>query len=431
MQNSTPSSVVGFSVIRASYLLDGTGGQRLEDPTIVVCDGVIRSIYTRHVPDGHWPPDASVIDLRGHTVLPGLIDAHVHLVLPGDGTAFETAASEPDGVLVATAARNARTALQAGMTTLRDCGGRRQTTIDVKRAVDLGYAQSPRLHLCGYPLTITGGHCWYFGGEADGPDNLRQGVRSLVKMGADYIKIMGTGGGTVGTIMWRPSFSPEELRAAVGEAHRLERRVGIHSLCGEGTRYALAAGADQIEHAVFLVDAQAHQQFDAAVADELARTGTPVTTTLCVGYYILEALEAQQSLSPTDGRLLEMWRRVFDDTLHNARRMRGAGVTLVAGTDAGWRFTPFDALPREMLLLCEAGCTAGEAIVSATSAAARAMGIDGETGTLRVGMAADLIAVPGDPLQDLKVLRRPALVMKGGATLLMEPVAKEPTTAKN
>jgi imidazolonepropionase-like amidohydrolase len=175
--------------------------------------------------------------------------------------------------------------------------------------------------------------------------------------------------------MWRPSFSPEELRAAVEEAHRLQRRVGVHSLCGEATLDALAAGADQIEHAGFLIDAQAHQQFDAAVADELARTGTPVTTTLCVGYYIIAALEAQERLTAEERSLLNTWRRVFDDVLNNARRMRSAGVPLVAGTDAGWRFTPFDALLREMLLLCEAGCTAGEAIVSATSAAARAMGI--------------------------------------------------------
>jgi len=256
-------------------------------------------------------------------------------------------------------------------------------------------------------------------------------VRGLLKMGVDYIKIMGTGGGTVGTIVWRPSFSADELRAAVDEAHRLERRVGIHSLCAEGTRYALAAGADQIEHASFLIDAEGHQAFDSSVADELARARTPVTTTLCVGYYVIAALEAREHLTPPDQILLETWRRIFDDTLDNARRMRKAGVRFVAGTDAGWRFTPFDGLVTEMTLLCEVGCSPGDAILAATSTAAQAMGIDRETGTLQEGRVADLIAVPGDPLGDLGALRRTSLVMKGGALVLAGPLARMPATIKN
>src|SRR6516225_689810 len=407
-------------IIRASRLVDGTGAPAVHDPTVVVENGRIRKIYAGPAPEGGRPPGSRTLDLRGHTLLPGLIDAHVHLVRPGDGTPFETAVREPDGVLAVAAAENARRALRAGITTVRDCGGMRDATLDLGRARQLGYAILPRLHLCGRPITITGGHCWYFGGEADGAEEIRRMVRRLLKSGVDYIKIMATGGGTVGTMPWLPSFSAEELRAAVEEAHRFGRRVGIHSLCAEATRHVLAAGADQIEHAYFIVDAGGRQEFDPRVADAIAKAGTPVTTTLSVGHYLIEALSRREGRAPKDRELLERWRRMFAQTLENARRMHAAGVRFVAGTDAGWRFTPFDGLVTEIELIREAGASPAEAIAAATSDAAAAMGIGAETGALREGLAADIIAVAGDPLADLGVLRRPAMVMLGGIVVAPE-----------
>jgi len=406
-----------WQIIRAARLIDGTGAPPVSDPTVVIRDGRIHQVFAGVPPAGQWPPDAPVLDQRGHTLLPGLIDAHVHLVLPGDGTPFETTVQEPDGVLALLAAENARRALHAGITTLRDCGGMRETTLDLRRAQRLGYAVGPRLHLCGRPITITGGHCWYFGGETDGPEGMRAMVRRLLKSGVDYIKIMATGGGTVGTMSWRPSYRAEELQAAVLEAHRFGRRVGIHSLCAEATRQVLAAGADQIEHAHFLVDPSGRQVFEPEVADAIARARTPVTTTLAVGHYVLRALEARADLPPEDQAALDRWRRMLASNMEQARRMRSAGVRLIAGTDAGWRFTPFDGLVAEMALLCEAGATTQEAIAAATSQAAAAMGIESETGALREGLAADIIAVSGDPLTDLDVLRRPAMVMLRGTAV--------------
>lgn len=401
-------------LVHASRLIDGTGAPPVNDPTVVVHGGAIQGVYAGRLPVGGWPPDTPVVDLPGHTLLPGLIDAHVHLVLPGDGTPFETIVRESDEVLLAIAARNAQTALRAGITTLRDCGGMRDTTLALRRAQRLGYAVAPRLHLCRCPMTITGGHCWYFGGEADGPEGMRRMVRSLVKSGVDYIKIMGSGGGTLGTISWRPSYTVDELRAAVEEAHRLGRRVGIHCTCADATRNAVAAGADHIEHALFLKDEAGHQQFEPDVADAVAKVGTPVTATLSVGHYLVAAMTHREHDAPPDQAAVERWRRMTAANLDNVRRMRQAGVRYVAGTDAGWRYTPFDGLPTEIALLQEAGAAPGEAIVAATSAPAEAMGIAGETGALREGLEADMIAVAGDPLSDLAVLRHPAMVMLGG-----------------
>ncbi len=418
-----------WRIIRATRLIDGTGAPPVGDPTLVIRDGRIHRVFAGGPPAGQWPPDAPVLDLRGHALLPGLIDAHVHLVLPGDGTPFETTVQEPDGVLTLLAAENARRALHAGITTLRDCGGMRQTTLDLRRTQHLGYVVAPRLHLCGPPITITGGHCWYFGGEADGPEGMRAMVRGLLKSGVDYIKIMATGGGTVGTMSWRPSYTAEELRAAVLEAHRFGRRVGIHSLCAEATRHVLAAGADQIEHANFLVDPSGRQEFEPEVADAIARAGTPVTTTLAVGHYVIRALEEREDRTPEDQAALDRWRRMHTSNMDQARRMRSAGVRLIAGTDAGWRFTPFDGLVTEMALLCEAGATTQEAIAAATSRAADAMGIESETGALREGLAADIIAVSGDPLADLDFLRRPAMVMLRGTPIDRGPGSPVPAPA--
>lgn len=417
-------------MLRASQLIDGAGTPPVADPSVVVRDGRIHEIVSGEASGPRWPPEADVLDLRGQTLLPGLIDAHVHLVLPGDGTPFETTVREPQGVLAIAAAENARRALAAGITTLRDCGGMRDTTLDLRRAQHLGGAAGPRLHLCGRPITITGGHCWYFGGEADGIEGMRAAVRRLIKSGVDYIKIMATGGGTVGTISWLPSYTAAELRAAVEEAHRLGRRVGVHSLCAAATRQTLEAGADQIEHANFLVDPGGRQEFEPDVADAIARRGTPVTTTLSVGHYVIEALFAKDRRTPEEQATLDRWRRMLQNNLDQAGRLRAAGVRLIAGTDAGWRFTPFDGLVAEMELLCEAGATASEAIASATSAPAEAMGIAGETGALRVGLAADIIAVAGDPLADLAVLRRPAMVMRGGSVVHGGPGSRDGAGAR-
>jgi imidazolonepropionase-like amidohydrolase len=338
----------------------------------------------------------------------------VHLNLPGDGTSFVDSVREPDGVLVATSAHNARTALEAGITTLRDTGGRGSTTFELRRTLQLGYGSGSRLVLCGQPITITGGHTWYFGGEADGVDGVRQKAREMVKLGADFIKVMGTGGGTPGTMSWLPAFRREEIRAVTDEAHYLGRKISIHCLCAESIKHAAEAGVDQIEHAGFILDAAGTQKFEPSAAEAIARSGALVTATLAVGGYVVSTISAKSERTPAEQRDLDRWEIMLDDNLKQFAGLLKAGVQFVAGTDAGWRITPFDSLPDEMQLMHRGGLSSAEAIVAATSRAARSLGIESEVGTVKEGFMADLIAVDGNPLDNLLALKEPRLVMQAG-----------------
>jgi imidazolonepropionase-like amidohydrolase len=423
----TSSSV---TVIRAARLIDGSGDVPLDAPVIVVRGTRIESVLQGEPPAAIADEADQVLDFPGCTLLPGLIDMHVHLNLPGDGTPFERAAQEPDGVLGARTVVAAEAALDAGITTVRDCGSRVDTAFDVRRAHDLGFVRGSRMVLAGSPITITGGHEWYLGGEADGPEGVRHKVRSLVKRGADFIKVLGSGGGTPNTKSWLPSFRPEEFAALVDETHRLGRRITIHCLNAAAMEQAAAAGADQIEHGWFILDEAGHQEYVPAVADKVAAAGVAITPTLSVGSYCIRAAQAQQVLTADDEEYLRRWERMLADNITHVGRLYEAGVTIVAGSDAGWAFSPFDALPEEVALLRRSGMPAMAAIQAATSQAAAVMGRGDEIGSVRPGLQADLIAVDGDPLADISALRDLRLVMQAGAVQAPRTVRVLDTAAR-
>jgi imidazolonepropionase-like amidohydrolase len=412
------------TVIRAARLLDGTGAPPLGSPRLVLEGERIVGIFQDEPPRHLLSNPTSYVDLPNATLLPGLIDCHVHLNLPGDGTAIEEAVAEPDGVLAATSAWNARRALKAGITTLRDCGGRASTTFDLRRALTLRRGAGPRLVLCGRPITVPRGHCWFFGGQVQGVEGLRRAVRELVSMGADFIKVIASGGGTRGTQPWVPTYSQEELTAVVEAAHALGRRVTAHSLTGEATARAIAAGISHLEHAGFAVDASGGQDYAPELASRIAEAGISVTPTLSPRHHTVAAMRERQHLTRDEARELSRWQRMLDAQIDQVGRLVKSGVRVVAGSDAGWRSTPFGALVDELELLCRAGLSAHEAIVAATTRAAEVAGLAGRIGALRPGYVADLIAVEGDPLQDIGALRRPALVMREGRVELSRGTAR-------
>jgi imidazolonepropionase-like amidohydrolase len=355
------------------------------------------------------------LDLGDATLLPGLIDCHVHVGLPGDGSSLESPSSEPDADLVDAAVSHAQDALASGVTTLRDCGGRGLTTLAVRQV--LRQSDGPRLVASGFPLTVPGGHCARFGGETEGTD-LAARTAELVAAGADFVKVIGSGGGTPGTRPWAPTYSTRELAAAVQVAHAAGRQLAVHSLTGDATLRAAEAGADHVEHASFTADEDGNQRYLPEVATALLRHKTGVTPTLSARFHTVAALQARSSTQPADIAELDRWMRMLEEHVAQAGRLLVAGVELTAGTDAGWRFTPFGALVDELLLLRDAGMSCAQALAAATTTAARLVGLASTIGQLAFGYGADVLAVEGDPLEDLRALRHPTHVWRAGRQLV-------------
>jgi imidazolonepropionase-like amidohydrolase len=411
---ATTAAATGRVAILAGTFLDGTLAEPRRGVTILIEDGIIRAIT-----DGTEPPrDATVLDLREQTVLPGLINMHAHTVLPGDGTSVESWSILPDELLALKAGANANAALQSGVTTIRDCGGKGQIMFRVREAIRAGIIPGPRFVLSGRPLTMTGGHCRQFGGEVDGPEGLRYAARELLREGADFIKLMAAGGGTVGTYPQYPSFDLDELRAAIDVAHQNGKPAACHCIATASVARALDAGTDHIEHCTFMTE-ESTWEFDEALAGRIAKAGVYVTATLQVGIDSTIKMKEryQQGIAtPMEARIVTLTPDRDRDSIENIRLLHAAGVPLVAGNDAGWRYTGFDDFYKELVHLHHAGLSELEAIHAATGRAAAACHLP-NVGRLAEGCVADILAVSGDPLSDLGTLAQPTLVMQGGQTV--------------
>jgi imidazolonepropionase-like amidohydrolase len=356
------------------------------------------------------------VAFEGCTLLPGLVDSHTHLTFRGDGSLLEPAMEDPDELLMLYGARNARLALASGVTTMRDNGGRGKTALMLREGIRRGLVPGPRLLVAGRPLTIPRGHCWPLGGEAAGAETLRARVRELVAEGVDWIKIMATGGGTVGTKPHEPAYSTEELSAIAGEAHAHGRPVGAHSTCSEATRRLLDAGVDMIIHGNFR-DADGTYRFDDDLAARMAGSGTWFNPTLHVcrsRIWYLEALSRTRRLTEEEATYLAGQAESWEELVDLVQRLMQAGVRLVAGSDSGWSRYAFGGFRHEIQALTEAGMSNSEALAAATRLSAEALGLGAEVGTLERGKAADLLVVRGNPLEDVGALGQVAAVFLGG-----------------
>jgi len=389
-------------ILRGATLIDGTGARPVRDHAVVVDDRRIAAI----VPD-RPPRDDAVLDLGGLTLLPGLINCHVHLCLAGDADPARTLADETYAATVVSAVVRARRTVEAGVTTVRDLGGREYAEIAVRDGVRAGVIPGPRILCAGRAVCITGGHGWrLLGRQADGPDDLRRAVREQLRAGADVIKLVATGGVmTPGVDPRVAQLTLEELRAGVDEAHRARRRAAAHAMADEGIAWCLDAGIDTIEHGVFLTE---------ALAARMARQGTALVATLVAPHAIVEGgLDAGiPEFAVTKSTALR------ERHVESFRLALRAGVAIAAGTDAGTPLNPHGSIVPELTLMVAAGMEPLQALRSATSGAARALGIEAETGSIAPGLAADLIAVEGDPATDVKALDTIRLVVAGGRTVL-------------
>ncbi len=400
-----------LTAIRAGRLIDPQAGSVLNDQIILVRDNKIEAV-------GKAPPvpaDAKVINLSEMTVLPGLIDCHTHLA---DGPTDD---GDPFSQLKKTAAQiayesvpNARTFLRSGFTTVRDVGVYRALNdVAMRDAIAHGYIEGPRMYVAGAYVTIAGGAGAMTGfapdimlpwdlryGEANSPWEVRQKIRQLVHAGADHIKILSSGAVlTHGSNPKSQEFTMEELQAAVDEAAHFGLRVESHAHSPAGIKNAIRAGAASIEHATMIDDE------GIALAREHG-------TYLDMDIYDEECIQAAGKRGNIPKDFLQHDAELGQLQRDNFRKAVKAGVKISFGTDAG--VCPYDQSVKQFAFMVRYGMTPMQAIQSATTSAADLLGHADVVGSIKPGKYADVIAVVGDPLQDISVLEHVQFVMKDG-----------------
>jgi imidazolonepropionase-like amidohydrolase len=400
------------TILRAGKLLDVKTGKVFANQAVVIEGDKISSITPT---SGVKVSTAdTVIDLPNATVLPGLIDAHTHLTFsPHFG--YETLAiSVPREALIG--AHNARVTLEAGFTTVRNVGARDYTDVALRDAINAGDVSGPRMLVSGPPLSITGGHCdndllpyeyhATSAGVADGVEQVQHKVREVIKYGADLIKVCATGGVlSKGDDPNASQYSLEEMKAIVADAHRLGRKVAAHAHGAQGVIWASEAGVDSVEHG--------HLMNDEAIAT-LKKNGTYLVPTLYLTDWVRE--NAAQANLP-DYTLKKM-RMVSEVGKGNIKKAFEAGVKIGLGTDAA--VYPHGLNAHELAAYVSIGMSPLQAIQTATINDADLLGWSDKVGTLEPGKWADIIAVDGDPLEDVTTLQRVKFVMKGGEVVKNE-----------
>jgi imidazolonepropionase-like amidohydrolase len=384
---------LGQIAIRAERVFDGN---RFHNGPVIVAieDGRISGVDFH---GGVAPEDIALIDLGESTLLPGLVDAHSHLCWDPDGEP-EDLAGDSHEVLLGRARRHAEAALSSGITTIRDLGDRDFATLSLREEYRRGTTMGPELMVAGPPLTPSGGHCWFLGGEADGVEALVDAVNERAARGVDWIKVMATGGfTTIGTDPWQPQYNGDELAAVVRAAHRAGLPVTAHAHATAGIAAALAAGVDGIEHCTFLSEsgvAASPEVIEAIVAKG-------VWCGITIGRVVPEM--------PEDiAALVEELRR-------SMRLLIDSGAHVAFSTDAGVDAAkPHDALPLELADLSRHGFTATEVLTGATAAAAASCGVGHRKGRIAPGYDADLLAVAAGLDEDLAALSDVKAVWRAG-----------------
>ena len=390
------------TVVGAARMLDVRSGAIIQNATVLVEKDRIKTVGITEI-----PPEAQTIQLGDVTLLPGLIDTHTHLSKDLDREAFSRIVTEGPADYALRGSRNARRTLLAGFTTVRDVGSFDFVDVSLMRAVEKGLIEGPWIIPAGHALSITGGHCDVTGyapgvrelgpesGVADGKEALLRAVRYQIKQGAKVIKTCATAGvlsfeGPVGA----QQFSEEELRVIVSEAQRHGLKVAAHAHGTEGILASVRAGVASIEHGSVLNDEAIHL---------MKERGTYLVPTT----YLADAIDLDV-LPPHIRAKAEGLLPIAKESLRRAIR---AGVPIAFGTDAG--VYPHGDNAKEFAALVKAGMTPLEAIRAATLYATDLLGLS-DRGVIEAGRLADLVAVPGNPLADVKVLEDVRFVMHGG-----------------
>ena len=390
-------------ILANARIIDGTGEVQ-EDRFIVLDGGAIADI--RPMADFPETPNAEIVDVAGNTVMPGIIDCHVHLSIDGDADPIGQVVADSDALAALRMAKNAEKTLAAGITTVRDLGAKNHVDISFRRAVAEGvYRAAPRLILSGQPVTMTGGHCWQFGREANGADDVRRAAREQIRAGADCVKLMATGGIlTQGNEIGAAQLEEAEMRAAIEEAEKAGKLTAVHAHGASGIKNGVRAGVHSVEHAYYLDDE--------GIDMMLARGTWLVPTAAAVGLVVENGIDAG---IPPD--VVEKAEAAIESQRATCRKAWRAGVKIAMGTDAGTPYNRHGENMQELEAMVAVGMSPMEAICAATRRGAELLGLADEIGTIEAGKTADILVVDGDPLEDIAILRatdRIALVLKDG-----------------
>lgn len=335
-----------------------------------------------------------VFDLSKKTILPGLIDCHIHLCLDGSPDPVTSIAKDSIPTLTLRSAHHARMTLEAGVTTVRDVGGKDYIDLAIRDGIESRLIQGPRMVCSGKLICMTGGQGWQFGREANGTDEVRKAVREQLKVGADLIKLMATGGIlTKGVDPGSTQFTLEELKAGVEEARKAGRRTVSHAQGCEGIKNALRAGINSIEHGIFLDD---------EAIELLLEMKAYLVPTLSAPYHIVKA----GTKRGVPAFAVEKSKSVMKSHFQSIKNAHQAKVSIAMGTDAGTPFNCHGENLKELELLVEIGLTPMEALMASTKTASEVLGLEKKIGTLEKGKLADLIVVDGDPVRDITLLQK-------------------------
>lgn len=403
----------GTIVLRASQIIDGTGAEPIKNGVVVITDDKIVAVGTNA--SVKIPAGARVINLGDATLMPGFIDAHTHIVgrVLGDPDGQNAAVHDYESFGAILGVGNAEKTLMNGFTTIRNVGAPDFQDLALRKAINEGWISGPRILTAAHAIGITGGHCDengfkpglfdgdYKNGIANGVDEVRAAVRYQVKYGADLIKICATGGVlSEGDAVGATQYTFEEMKAIVDEATKLDRKVAAHAHGTEGIKIAVRAGVASIEHGSFL---------DEEGAQMMAQKGTFLVPTLMAGETVerlarsgvLKGLRAEKALAAAAAM-----RKAIKLAVANR-------VNIALGTDAG--VIQHGTNGHEFTLMVEwGGMRPLDSIVAGTMSGARLLGLDKTIGSLAAGKYADIVAVSGDPLKDIRRMERASFVMKNG-----------------
>lgn len=370
-------------------LINGTGETPVKNSYFVVEDKKITKVGYGESPSSD---DMEVVDLSGKTAMPGLINSHVHITMEPVGDPVSIMEKESAAKTTLRGVANLKKHLYSGTTFFRDLGAPKGIDFDLRDAVNEGLVEGPQFLTAGKCVTMTGGHGWFIGREADGVDETRKAAREQLRAGSDVVKIMATGGVmTKGVEPGSPQLTMEEMKSAVDEAHKAGKKTASHAQGTEGIKNAILAGIDSIEHGIFLDD---------EVIQLMVDRGVYLVPTLVAPYFIVEnGVEAGIPKYAVDKSEYVM--KFHMDSFTKAYK---AGVKIAMGTDAGTPFNLHDAAPHELKLMVQCGMTPMESLVASTKSSADLLGILENYGTLEEGKFADFLVLNENPVDNLDTL---------------------------